>query len=47
MNNIARVGENALVLLILGGMGYMIYIKLKGGDTPTLDKLKGLFGGKK
>jgi len=42
MISFSRVANNAIVLMILAGFFYLIYMKMKGKGV-TLDKFKGLF----
>jgi hypothetical protein len=44
--NLARIGENALVLMILFAFFYIIFQGIKG-KRINFQKLKELFGGKK
>ena len=35
MIDLSRVGNNLITLLILGGLGYVIWLKVKGADTDS------------
>ena len=41
-----NIGNNLLTLGVLGGIGYLIYLKIKG-DKPKLNFLKRFVGGNK
>ncbi len=46
--DLSRVGNNLIVLAILLGIAFMIYSQVNSARARgTLDRIKGLFGGKK
>ena len=46
--NISRVGNNLIAFGVIAWIFFMIYTKMdKEKVRDTMDKLKGLFGGKK
>ena len=46
--NISRVGNNLIALAVIAWIFFMIYARMdKAKVKDTIDKLKGLFGGKK
>lgn len=47
MIDLSRVGNNILSLLIIAGVGYIIYIRMKGGNLGDWKgRFKGLVGKK-
>ena len=46
--SMSRVGNNLIALAVLAWVFFMIYSKMDKQKTrDTIDKIKGLFGGKK
>lgn len=42
--DLSRVGNNILAILIVFGLGYMVYLKSRGDEL--FGKLRGRFGGR-
>lgn len=43
--DLARIGENALTLIVLIGIGWWIYSSTQNKSSKVLDKVKDIFGG--